>query len=77
MKALAKEMLGQKQIAPPPEPGSSAFTLPPGARTEAIRKAYGAIGRMFWGPRQTLDETVSVIGAWLSRTPLPGLSSAP
>jgi hypothetical protein len=72
VKALATEMLAQKQIAPPPGPGSSIFTLPPGARTEAIRKAYEAIGRMFWGPRQTLDEAVSVISAWLTRTPLPG-----
>ncbi|SEK99341.1 Predicted nucleotidyltransferase component of viral defense system [Stigmatella aurantiaca] len=71
VKALATEMLAQKQIAPPPRPDSSTFTLPPGARTEAIRKAYEAIGGMFWGPRQPLDETVSVICAWLTRTPLP------
>ena len=68
--ALAKEMLAQKQIAPPPGPDSPAFTLPPGARTEAIRNAYEAIGQMFWKPRQTLDETVSIIRAWLARTPL-------
>lgn len=70
VKALAREMLAQKQIAPPPGPDSSAFTLPPGARTEAIHKAYEAIGQMFWKPRQTLEETVSVIRAWLARTPL-------
>lgn len=71
VKALATEMLAQKQIAPPPRPDSSTFALPPGPRTDAIRKAYEAIGGMFWGPRQPLDETVSVICAWLTRTPLP------
>lgn len=41
------------------------------ARTDAIRKAYEVIGRMFWGPRQTLDEALATIRAWLERTPLP------
>jgi hypothetical protein len=71
VKELAAEMLAQRQIAPPPGPDSSAFTLPSGPRTDAIRKAYEAIGRMFWGPRQSLDDAVSIIRAWLTRASLP------
>lgn len=69
--ALASDMIAQKQIAPPPAPDAPTLMLLPGVRTDAIRKAYEAIGRMFWGPRQTLDEALATIRAWLERTPLP------
>jgi hypothetical protein len=68
---LASDMIAQKQIAPPPAPDSSTFMLLPGKRTDAIRAAYEAIGRIFWGPRQPLDEALATIRAWLERTPLP------
>ncbi len=71
VRTLAAEMLEQKQIATPPGPGSSAFVLPPGTRTEAIRTAFTNISPMFWGPRQTLDEAVASIRAWLERVALP------
>ena|GEM_PF-611230 len=69
--ALVTEMRKQKQIAPPPRPDSLAFSLQPGARTNAIRDAFAAIQPMFWGPRMTLDEATDSIRAWLERTPLP------
>ena len=70
VRALATEMIRQKQIAPPPGSELSHF-LPPGESTVAIRAAFEAIAPMYWGPRQTLDEAVAMICAWLARTALP------
>ncbi|MFY2560663.1 nucleotidyl transferase AbiEii/AbiGii toxin family protein [Corallococcus terminator] len=71
MHALASDMIEHKQIATPPAPDASCLMLHPGARTNAIHAAYDAIGRMFWGPRQPLDEALATIKAWLERTHLP------
>lgn len=69
--ALASDMIAKRQIAPPPSPNAPALVLLPGERTNAIRAAYEAIGPMFWGPRQTLDEALATIRAWLECTHLP------
>ncbi|RKH43015.1 nucleotidyl transferase AbiEii/AbiGii toxin family protein [Corallococcus sicarius] len=70
VRALATEMIRQKQIAPPPGAELRHF-LPPGESTVSIRAAFDAIAPMYWGPRQTLDEAVAIICAWLERTALP------
>ncbi|RKG94037.1 nucleotidyl transferase AbiEii/AbiGii toxin family protein [Corallococcus terminator] len=70
IRALASEMIRQKQIAPPPGADVHHF-LPHGERRVAIQAAFDAIAPMFWGPRQTLDEAVATICAWLARTALP------
>lgn len=69
--ALATDMVAKKQITSPPGPEAPSLLLPPGARSEAIRAAYEAIGRMFWGPRRPLDEVLETIRTWLEQTPLP------
>ncbi|AKF84526.1 hypothetical protein MFUL124B02_00425 [Myxococcus fulvus 124B02] len=52
VRALASEMVAQKQIIPPPSPDAPALQLHPGERTDAIRAAYAAIDRMFWGAEE-------------------------
>ncbi|WP_366934569.1 nucleotidyl transferase AbiEii/AbiGii toxin family protein [Corallococcus exiguus] len=66
VRALAEEMIRQKQIAVPPA-GDVRHFLPGGAGTVAIQAAFEAIAPMFWGPRQTLDEAVAALCAWLTR----------
>ncbi|MBZ4399233.1 nucleotidyl transferase AbiEii/AbiGii toxin family protein [Myxococcus sp. MISCRS1] len=72
--ALASEMVAQKQIIEPPRPDAPALQLPPCKRTDDIRAAHEAIGRMFWGSRKTLDEALETIRAWLERTGLGAAS---
>lgn len=71
VQALAVDMIAQNQIASPPRADAPVLMLPQGDRTDAIRAAHEAIGPMFWGPRQSLDEALETIRAWLERTPLP------
>ncbi|WP_375755292.1 nucleotidyl transferase AbiEii/AbiGii toxin family protein [Corallococcus exercitus] len=66
VRALAAEMIRQKQIAALPA-GEARHFLPGGEGTEAIQSAFEAIAPMFWGPRQTLDEAVATLCAWLTR----------
>ncbi|MCK8499892.1 MULTISPECIES: hypothetical protein [Myxococcus] len=72
--ALASEMVAQKQIIEPPRPDAPALQLPPCKRTDDIRAAHEAIGRMFWGSRKTLDEALETIRAWLEHTGLGAAS---
>ncbi|WP_338080781.1 nucleotidyl transferase AbiEii/AbiGii toxin family protein [Corallococcus exiguus] len=66
VRALAEEMIQQKQISAPPA-GDVRHFLPGGEGTAAIQAAFDAIAPMFWGPRQTLDEAVAALCAWLTR----------
>ncbi|GMU07531.1 nucleotidyl transferase AbiEii/AbiGii toxin family protein [Corallococcus caeni] len=66
VRALAAEMLRRKQIAALPA-GDTRDLLPEGEGAVAIQAAFEAIAPMFWGPRQTLDEAVTTLCAWLTR----------
>lgn len=67
VRALATEMIRRKQIAAPLG-GDVLHFLPAGEGSVAIQAAFDAIAPMYWGPRQTLDEAVAIICAWLQRT---------
>lgn len=64
---LAEDLLREKQMLPLPGVDHPAFALPPGARTDAIRSAFDAIGPMFWGTRRTLENCTQGIRGWLWR----------
>ena len=66
-RALAADMLRQKQLAVIPTTADPAFALASGARTDAVRAAHAAIAPMFWGPRISLDEACSTIRDWIER----------
>lgn len=65
VRALADEMLAAKQIVALPAATHTAFTPTTSDRWQAVRKAWEAIGPMFWGPRISLDEACADVGAWL------------
>jgi Nucleotidyl transferase AbiEii toxin, Type IV TA system len=67
-RALAADMLRQKQIAAIPSAADPAFALAPGARTVAVQAAHAAITPMFWGPRIALDEACASIRGWIEST---------
>ena len=67
-RALASDMLRQKQIAALPRAEDFVFPLKPGVRTDSIRAAHASIAPMFWGPRIALDDACSAISAWIKRT---------
>jgi Nucleotidyl transferase AbiEii toxin, Type IV TA system len=67
-RALAAEMLHQKQIAAIPSAADPAFALAPGARTDAVQAAHAAIVPMFWGPRISLNDACATIRAWIEIT---------
>ena len=66
VRALAAEMLAQKQIAALPDARDPALTAAKGARWDAIRSAHGAIAPMFWGPRIPIDDACATIRGWIS-----------
>jgi hypothetical protein len=68
VRALADDMLRQKEIAALPRVEDFAFVLGPGVRMDTIRAAHAAIAPMFWGPRIALDDACSAISAWIKRT---------
>lgn len=65
VRALADDMLAQKQIAVLPLAGDPALAPGDNARWEAIRAAHAAIAPMFWGPRIPLDEACAAIRDWI------------
>ena len=63
VRALADEMLAQKQIAALPSAKHAAFSPTENDRWRAVQKAHDAIGPMFWGPRLSLvDSCVEIRG---------------
>ena len=66
VRALADEMLSQKQIVAMPVVDDVALAPVDDARWAAIRRAHDAIGEMFWGPRIELEEATAAIRAWIS-----------
>jgi hypothetical protein len=65
VRALAEEMLAQKQIAELPASSHAAFTPADGSRWKALREAWDAMGPMFWGPRISLEDACAEVRSWL------------
>ncbi len=63
-RALAQDMLEQKDIAALPSAHDPALALDDSGRRAAIERAYEKIAPMFWGPRIPLDEACASIRAW-------------
>ena len=65
MRALAEEMLAQKQVADLPTAAHPAFRPSDSDRWRAVRIAHEQIGQMFWGPRLSVEEACTDIRTWL------------
>ena len=66
IRALANEMVSQRQLIALPTPEDSAFTPSDESRWKEIRRAHDAILPMFWGPRMTIEEACDAIRAWIN-----------
>jgi len=66
VRALAGEMLAQKQISALPTAAHAAFSPSDSDRWRAVRKAHEAIGPMFWGPRLSLDDACAEVRGWVA-----------
>jgi hypothetical protein len=64
VRALADDMLAQKQLAALPSSMDPAFEPAVGPRWQAIRAAHAAIGQMFWGPRIPIEDACARIREW-------------
>lgn len=64
-RALADEMLGQRQIAAIPLSTHPAFNPRDDDRWRAVQRALDAIGPMFWGTRISIDEACADVRTWL------------
>lgn len=69
VRALASEMLGQRQLASLPSASDDAFLPDDGERWHAIRQAHAAIAPMFWGPRIAVEEACEAIRTWIASWP--------
>jgi len=67
VRALAGEMLAQRQLVGMPSADDVALLPRDGARWGAIRSAHAAIAPMFWGPRIAIDEACDAIRGWVAR----------
>jgi hypothetical protein len=67
-RALAADMLRERQIAAIRSAADPAFGLAPGPRADAVQAAYTAIDPMFWGPRTALSEACMAIREWIDRS---------
>ena len=65
VRALADEMLAQKQIAALPSSTHAAFAPTDDDRWRAVQKAHDAIGPMCWGPRLSLEDACADVRCWL------------
>ena len=66
VRALATEMLRQRQLASLPNGSDPAFSPDDGDRWNAIRRAHGAIAPMFWGARIPIEEACKAIRGWIA-----------
>jgi hypothetical protein len=67
VRALASEMLEQKQLAALPTASNPAFLPDDGDRWNAIRKAHAAIAPMFWGSRISIEDACESIRDWVAK----------
>ena len=66
-RALADDMLREKDIAAVPSADEPALLLSNGERRAAVERALAQISPMFWGPRVPLDEACTSIRAWIQQ----------
>jgi hypothetical protein len=66
VRALADDMLAQRQIASLPSATDPALAPDDGPRWTAVRRAHAAIGQMFWGPRISLEDACATVRDWIS-----------
>ncbi len=65
VRALADEMLTQRQIAALPSSPHAAFAPKDDERWRSVQRAYDAMGPMFWGPRLSLVDACADVRSWL------------
>lgn len=65
VRALAEEMLAQKQVAALPSSAHAAFEPKDDERWRSVQAAHEAIGPMFWGSRLSLADACGEVRAWL------------
>jgi len=65
VRALADEMLAQKQIAALPSSTHAAFAPKDDDRWSTVQKAHDAIGPTFWGARLSLVDACADVRSWL------------
>ena len=66
VRALAEEMLAQRQIVAMPVADDPALEPTDDARWAMIRTAHAAIGEMFWGPRLSVEEATVTVRSWIA-----------
>ena len=64
-RALADEMLGEKDLVAIPSHDEPALVLDDAARRTAVEQALVRIQGMFWGPRIPVDEACTTIREWV------------
>lgn len=67
IRALATEMLAQRQVVAIPSADDAAFIPQDNPRWLAIRRAHTAIEPMFWGVRLSLEEACASVRAWIRK----------
>jgi hypothetical protein len=66
-RALAAEMLAQRQLATLPSAADQAFRPDASGRFMEIRRAHAAIAPIFWGQRVELEEACARIRRWIAK----------
>ncbi len=64
-RALAEDMLREKDIAAMSRTDDPALVLSDGGRRAAVDSALARISTMFWGPRIPVDEACATIRVWI------------
>lgn len=64
VRALADEMLAQKQIVVIPSAADPALAPADDARWSGIRAAHRTLHEMYWGPRIEVEDATGTIRAW-------------
>ena len=65
VRALADDLVAQRQIATLPSSMHAAFNPSEHDRWRAVQKAHAAIAPMFWGSRLSLEEASTDIRCWI------------
>jgi hypothetical protein len=66
VRALADEMLAQKQIVVMPSAADPALAPADDARWSGIRDAHTTLHEMYWGPRLSVEDATATIRAWVA-----------
>lgn len=64
-RALAEEMLAQKDVAALPSADDPSLLLHEPRKRAAVERAYARIAPMFWGPRIPLDDACRTVRKWV------------